>query len=324
MAEFEEQKINKVVEQLNKKFGLGKVVVPGLEVKVKHPTLKSGSLNLDYALNGGYAKGRIIEIFGAESSGKTTLAIHAMVEVQKSGGTCGFIDMEHSFNFDYAETLGLDVNKIFFSQPDNGEESFTIAEELINSGLVDTVVFDSVAAMIPKAELDGEFGESKMGLQARMMSQGMRKLTGLSSKKNVMMIFINQTRVKLGVMFGDPTTTTGGEALKFYSTQRIHCSGSTKIKNSDQEIIGNKVVAKIVKNKIGSPHMKAEFNLIYGKGIDSLGEIIDIAISYEVINKKGSWYSYGETKLGQGDSQLRDCLEDNPELLEEIKQKCGL
>jgi recombination protein RecA len=312
-----------IADQLNKKFGSNKVIIVGQEPREKAQTMPSGSVALDYALNGGYAEGKIIEIFGSEASGKTTLAIHAMVNMQKSGKVVSFIDMEHAFNFDYAETLGLDVTKLIFSQPDNGEEALRLCEELIGMG-VNFVCFDSVAAMIPKAELDGDFGESKMGLHARMMSQGMRKLVGESSKKGATLLFINQTRVKLGVMFGDPTTTTGGEALKFYSSQRLQVLSGSKIKDKDGEIIGQETTVKVIKNKIGSPHKKAKFNIIYGRGIDNLGEVIDIAIAYEVIQKKGSFYSYGEHKLGQGSDALRTTLGDNPELFEQIKKECNL
>jgi recombination protein RecA len=315
--------LNSIAEQINKKFGVNKVIVIGDQPREKLPTFPSGSYGLDYALNGGFVQGRIIEAFGDNGSGKTTLAIHAMISMQKAGKIVGFIDMEHAFNFDYAEGLGLDVSKLIFSQPDTGEEALGICEELIKLG-VHFVCFDSVAAMIPKAELEGDFGESKMGLHARMMSQGMRKLTGEASKKGVTLFFINQTRFKIGIMFGDPTTTTGGEALKFYSSQRLHVLSGNKIKDKDGEIIGQETTVKVIKNKNGSPHKKAKFNIIYGRGIDILGEIIEIALAYEILVKKGSWFSYKENKLGQGIDAVRTLLEDNPELLEEIKKECNL
>lgn len=320
----QEVDLDAIVGQINKKFGTSKVIVIGQEPKEKHQTINSGSLSLNWALNGGYAEGRILEIFGDNSSGKTTLSLHAIANIQKQGKVAAFIDMEHSLNFEYAEALGVDIKRLIFTQPDTGEEALTIAEELIKTGKVQFICFDSVAAMIPRAELDGEFGESKMGLHARMMSQGMRKLTGESSKKNVTLMFINQTRNKIGIMFGDPTTTTGGEALKFYASQRLHVIAGTKIKNKDSEITGQEVTIKVIKNKIGSPHKKVKINIVYGQGIDELGEIIDIAIGLEIISKKGSFYSFKEHKLGQGLDNLRAILEDNPELLEEIKKESGI
>jgi recombination protein RecA len=314
---------NKILSEVNKKFGKNKVVRIGDETKEKAPVIETDSLAVNFALNGGFARGKIIEIFGAEQSGKTTLALHALGKAQQQGLISAFIDMEHALNLEYAEQLGVDVENLLFSQPDHGDEVFGIIEELIKLG-VNFFVIDSVAAMVPKAELEGEYGESKMGLHARLMSQGMRKLTGLASKKEVTLIFINQTRVKIGVMFGDPTTTTGGEALKFYASQRLNISASTKIKDENGEIIGQKTTVKVVKNKIGIPHKKTEYILLYGIGIDILGELIDIATELEVIKKSGSWYSYQDNKLGQGTSALRKTLEDNPELLQSIKTECGL
>lgn len=307
-------------DQINKKFGANKIALIGSDPIEKHPTISSGSIAINYALNGGWALGKIIEIFGENQSGKTTIALHAIFEAQKLGQRAAFIDMEHALNLEYAETLGVDVKNLLHSQPDTGEEALGIAEELVRLG-IEMICFDSVAAMIPKSELEGEYGESKMGLHSRMMSQGMRKITGVANKAKATLIFINQTRLKIGVVFGDPTTTTGGEAMKFYSSQRIHILASTKLKDENGEIYGQETTVKVVKNKIGKPHIKVKINIIYGQGIDSLGEIIDVAVDLGIIEKKGSFFSYEEHKLGQGINNLRKTLSDNPELLEEIKKK---
>lgn len=312
--------MKELISSFDKKFGKNKVLLLDSENVEGFEHISSGSYALNDALGSGYAKGRIIEIYGPEASGKTTLTLHAIAEAQKLGITCGFIDMEHAFNKSYAEMIGVDCSKLFFTQPDYGEEALMIAEELVKNG-VGLVVVDSVATMIPKAELEGEYGESKMGLHARMMSQAMRKINTLVSKNKSTLIFINQTRNKIGVMFGDPTTTTGGEALKFYASQRIEVASSSKIKDPEGNIIGNSVRTKIIKNKMASPFKVAKFNLFYGFGIDTLGEIIEMLIEKAIIKKSGSWYSYGDHKLGQGENQLRTLLEDNPELFEELKNK---
>jgi len=316
------EQINKLLADINKNFGKNKVITFDGPVE-KMPTISSGSLAVNHALNGGYALGRIIEVYGDNGSGKTTLTLHAIVEAQKLGQTCAFIDMEHAFNPEYAESLGVNMKELIFTQPDFGEEAFSITEALIKSGKVQFIVIDSVAAMVPKAELEGEMGESKMGVHARMMGQAMRKLSGISEKSGVTLFFINQTREKIGVMFGDPTTTTGGNALKFYCSQRVQLFPSTKIKSKDSDDpIGQKVIVKIVKNKIGSPHKKTEFDLIYGKGIDAVQEVIDLAVEFEIIKKAGAgWFSYGDIKLGQGNDNLKELFTSNEELYQEIVEK---
>ena len=287
----------------------------------KVDVISTGSINLDAALGvGGFPKGRIIEIFGPESSGKTTLAIHAIAECQKSGGIAAFIDAEHAFDSFYAKKLGVDIDNLLVSQPDNGEQALEIADNLIRSGAIDIIVVDSVAALTPKAEIDGEMGDSKVGLQARLMSQAMRKLTSTISKTNCCCIFINQLREKIGVLFGNPETTTGGNALKFYASVRVDIRRIQAIKDGDQNV-GNRVKVKIVKNKVAPPFRTCEFDLMFGEGISKLGEIIDLGVENEIIKKSGSWFSYGDTKLAQGREALKQVLRDNPDLCEELETK---
>ena len=283
--------------------------------------IPTGSLGLDVALGiGGYPKGRIVEVYGPESSGKTTLTLHAIAEAQKAGGIAAFIDAEHAFDRFYAEKLGVDVDHLVISQPDNGEQALEIAENLIRSGAIDIIVIDSVAALTPKSEIEGEMGDSKMGLQARLMSQALRKLTGTISKTNCVAMFINQLREKIGVMFGNPETTTGGNALKFYASVRLDIRRGQQIKNGDS-VIGNRTKVKVVKNKMAPPFRSTEFDVLYGEGISRVGEIIDLGVEYEVIKKSGSWFSYNDTKLGQGRDAVKDLLRDNPELAEEIEAR---
>ena len=287
----------------------------------KVDVIPTGSINLDMALGvGGFPRGRIIEIFGPESSGKTTLAIHAIAECQKQGGIAAFIDAEHAFDSFYAKKLGVDIANLLVSQPDNGEQALEIADNLIRSGAIDIIVVDSVAALTPKAEIDGEMGDSKVGLQARLMSQAMRKLTSTISKTNCCCIFINQLREKIGVLFGNPETTTGGNALKFYASVRIDIRRIQAIKDGDQNV-GNRVKVKVVKNKVAPPFRTCEFDLMFGEGISKLGEIIDLGVECEVIKKSGSWFSYGDTKLAQGRESLKQVLRDNPELSDELEEK---
>jgi recombination protein RecA len=284
-------------------------------------TISSGSLGLDLALGvNGYPKGRIIEIYGPESSGKTTLTLHAIAEAQKTGGIAAFIDAEHAFDRHYAEKLGVDIENLIISQPDNGEQALEIAENLIRSGAIDIVVIDSVAALTPKSEIEGEMGDSKMGLHARLMSQALRKLTGTISKTHCTVFFINQLREKIGVMFGNPETTTGGNALKFYASVRLDIRRSSQIKDGEM-VIGNRTKVKVVKNKVAPPFKTAEFDIMYGEGVSKTGEILDLAVEFEVIKKAGSWFSYGETKLGQGRDAVKVLIKDNPELAEELEQK---
>jgi len=284
--------------------------------------IPTGSLGLDVALGvGGYPKGRVVEIYGPESSGKTTLTLHAIAEAQKKGGIAAFIDAEHAFDRYYAEDLGVDVENLIISQPDNGEQALEITDNLIRSGAIDIIVIDSVAALTPKSEIEGEMGDSKMGLHARLMSQALRKLTGSISKTKCTVIFINQLREKIGVMFGNPETTTGGNALKFYASVRIDIRRSTQIKNTNSEVLGNKTRVKVVKNKVAPPFKTVEFDIVYGKGISKVGEIIDLGVDFEIINKSGSWFSYDETKLGQGREAVKNLLLDNPELMDELEQK---
>jgi len=294
---------------------LGDVAVEPMEI------IPTGSLGLDIALGvGGLPKGRVIEIYGPESSGKTTLAIHAIAEAQKKGGIAAFIDAEHAFDKFYAKKLGVDVENLLMSQPDNGEQALEIADNLIRSGAIDILVIDSVAALVPKAEIEGEMGDSKMGLQARLMSQALRKLTGTISKTGCCCIFINQLRDKIGVMFGNPETTTGGNALKFYASVRLDVRRISQIKDSD-EVSGNRVKVKIVKNKVAPPFRIAEFDIMFGEGISKVGEIIDLGVEHNIIKKAGSWFSYGETRLGQGRDGVKQILLDNPELMEELENK---
>jgi len=307
------------IEKIEKGYGKGTIMKMGDKPIADVPSIPSGSLSLDVALGiGGYPKGRVIEIFGPESSGKTTLALHAMAEAQKNGGIAAFIDAEHAFDRFYAEKLGVDINNLLISQPDNGEQALEVVDHLIRSGAIDIIVIDSVAALTPRAEIEGEMGDSRMGLQARLMSQALRKLTANISKTNTCCMFINQLREKIGVMFGNPETTTGGNALKFYSTVRVDIRKIGQLKDGE-EVIGNRTRVKIVKNKLAPPFKKAEFDLLFGVGISKTGEIIDLGVDFNIIKKSGSWFSYGDTKLGQGREGVRQILADNPELFEEIK-----
>lgn len=310
-----------ILEKMDKTYGKGSVMMMG-ERSVEHvEVIPTGSLGLDVALGiGGYPKGRIVEVYGPESSGKTTLTLHAIAEAQKAGGIAAFIDAEHAFDRFYAEKLGVDVDHLVISQPDNGEQALEIAENLIRSGAIDIIVIDSVAALTPKSEIEGEMGDSKMGLQARLMSQALRKLTGTISKTNCVAMFINQLREKIGVMFGNPETTTGGNALKFYASVRLDIRRGQQIKNGDS-VIGNRTKVKVVKNKMAPPFRSTEFDVLYGDGISRVGEIIDLGVEYEVIKKSGSWFSYNDTKLGQGRDAVKDLLRDNPELAEEIEAR---
>ncbi|HAE13577.1 MAG: recombinase RecA [Chitinophagales bacterium] len=309
------------LDQLNKTYGKGTVMKLGESPEINVEVISSGSIGLDTALGiGGFPRGRIVEIYGPESSGKTTLAIHAIAEVQKKGGIAAIIDAEHAFDKTYAEKLGVDVENLLISQPDNGEQALEIAEHLIRSGALDIVVIDSVAALVPKGELEGEMGESKMGLQARLMSQALRKLTGTINKTGCTCIFINQLREKIGVMFGNPETTTGGNALKFYASIRLDIRRIGQIKEKD-EVMGNRVRVKVVKNKVAPPFRMAEFDIMYGEGISKLGEIVDIGVDAGILQKSGSWYSYDSTKLGQGREGVKELLRDNPELSDEIEGK---
>ena len=310
------------LDKLDKTYGKGAVMKLGDEVVEQVEAISSGSIGLDIALGiGGYPRGRVIEIYGPESSGKTTLTLHAIAECQKSGGIAAFIDAEHAFDRFYAEKLGVDVSELIISQPDHGEQALEIADNLIRSGAIDVIVIDSVAALTPKSEIEGEMGDSKMGLHARLMSQALRKLTGSIARTNCAVFFINQLREKIGVMFGNPETTTGGNALKFYASVRLDIRRSTQIKSTEAEVLGNRTRVKVVKNKVAPPFKTAEFDILYGTGISKIGEIIDICVETEVIKKSGSWFSYGETKLGQGKEAVKKLLEDNPELLEELEKK---
>ncbi len=307
--------------KIEKDYGKGSIMMLGSQPVEEIPVIKSGSIALDIALGvGGYPRGRVVEIYGPEASGKTTLAIHAIAEAQKAGGIAAFIDAEHAFDRAYSEKLGVDVENLIISQPDNGEQALEIADNLIRSGAIDIIVIDSVAALTPRAEIEGEMGDSKMGLQARLMSQALRKLTASINKTNTCCIFINQLREKIGILFGNPETTTGGNALKFYSSIRIDIRRSGQLKDSD-DVTGSRTKVKVVKNKVAPPFKKAEFDIIYGEGISRVGEIIDLGVDLEIIKKSGSWFSYGETKLGQGRDSVKTILGDNPELMEEIENK---
>ena len=310
------------LDKLDKTYGKGSVMKMGDAPDKSVESISSGSLGLDIALGvGGYPKGRVIEIYGPESSGKTTLTLHAIAECQKKGGIAAFIDAEHAFDRFYAEKLGVDIENLIISQPDHGEQALEIADNLIRSGAIDMVVIDSVAALTPKSEIEGEMGDSKMGLHARLMSQALRKLTGSISKTNCTVMFINQLREKIGIMFGNPETTTGGNALKFYASIRLDIRRSTQIKNSDGVVMGNKTRVKIVKNKVAPPFKLAEFDIMYGEGISKVGEIIDHAVEADIINKSGSWFSYEGTKLGQGRDSVKNLLKDNPELMDTLENK---
>jgi len=310
------------LDKLDKTYGKGSVMKLGDQTVEKVESISSGSIGLDIALGvGGYPKGRVIEIYGPESSGKTTLTLHAIAECQKAGGIAAFIDAEHAFDRFYAEKLGVDLGELVISQPDNGEQALEIADNLIRSGAVDALVIDSVAALTPKSEIEGEMGDSKMGLHARLMSQALRKLTASISKTNCTVFFINQLREKIGVMFGNPETTTGGNALKFYASVRIDIRRSTQLKDTEGGVQGNKTRVKIVKNKVAPPFKTAEFDIMYGEGISKIGEILDIGVEKDIIEKSGSWFSYGGSKLGQGRDSVKSILKDNPELMEELEQK---
>ena len=309
------------LDKLDKAYGKGTVMKMGDKAVEEVEVISSGSLGLDLALGvNGYPRGRVVEIYGPESSGKTTLTLHAIAEAQKAGGIAAFIDAEHAFDRNYAEKLGVDIENLIISQPDNGEQALEIAENLIRSGAIDIVVIDSVAALTPKSEIEGEMGDSKMGLHARLMSQALRKLTGTISKTNCTVFFINQLREKIGVMFGNPETTTGGNALKFYASVRLDIRRSSQIKDGDN-VIGNRTKVKVVKNKVAPPFKTAEFDIMYGEGISKTGEILDLAVEFEIIKKAGSWFSYGETKLGQGRDAVKLLIKDNPELADEVEKK---
>jgi len=309
------------LDKLEKTYGKGTVMKLGDEAIVDIDVIPTGSVTLDLALGvKGFPKGRIVEIYGPESSGKTTIAIHAIAECQKQGGIAAFIDAEHAFDRFYAEKLGVDIDNLLISQPDNGEQALEIADNLIRSGAIDLLVVDSVAALTPKAEIEGEMGDSQMGLQARLMSKALRKLTGSINKANTCCIFINQLRDKIGVMFGNPETTTGGNALKFYSSIRVDIRRSSQIKDGD-EVVGNRTKIKIVKNKVAPPFRRAEFDIMYGEGISKVGEILDLGVEMNIIKKSGSWFSYGDTKLGQGRDAVKALIKDNPELMDELEQQ---
>lgn len=315
------QALERTISTIEKSYGKGTIMKLGDDAIEDLPHISTGSLGLDMALGiGGFPRGRVVEIYGPESSGKTTLAIHAIAEAQKAGGIAAFIDAEHAFDRFYAKKLGVDIENLLVSQPDNGEQALEITDNLIRSGAIDIIVIDSVAALTPKSELEGDMGDSKMGLQARLMSQALRKLTSTISKTGATCIFINQLREKIGVMFGNPETTTGGNALKFYASVRIDIRRISQIKSGD-DVSGIRVRTKVVKNKVAPPFRKAEFDVMYGEGISKIGEIIDLGVEADIIRKSGSWFSYGETKLGQGREAVKGLLKDNPELAEELEEK---
>ena len=325
----EKQEVNKeklkaleiTLGKIEKDFGKGTIMKLGDNAVENIQVISTGSIGLDAALGiGGFPRGRVIEIYGPESSGKTTLAIHAIAEAQKNGGIAAIIDAEHAFDRFYAQKLGVDVENLLISQPDNGEQALEIADHLIRSGAIDIIVIDSVAALTPKAEIEGEMGDSKMGLQARLMSQALRKLTANINKTNTTCIFINQLREKIGVMFGNPETTTGGNALKFYASVRLDIRKTTQIKDGD-DIIGSRTKVKVVKNKLAPPFRKAEFDILYGEGISKVGEIVDLGVDFNIIKKSGSWFSYGDTKLAQGRDATKQVLLDNPDLYDELEEK---
>ena len=310
------------LDKLDKTYGKGTVMKMGDIVVEELESISSGSLTLDHALGvGGYPKGRVVEIYGPESSGKTTLTLHAIAECQKAGGIAAFIDAEHAFDRYYAQNLGVDIDELIISQPDNGEQALEITDNLIRSGAIDIIVIDSVAALTPRSEIEGEMGDSKMGLHARLMSQALRKLTSNISKTKCTVMFINQLREKIGVMFGNPETTTGGNALQFYASIRLDIRRSTQIKDTNGNVLGNKTRVKVVKNKVAPPFKLSEFDIMYSKGISKMGEIIDLGVEYGIIDKSGSWFSYGETKLGQGRDSVKAILTDNPDLCDELEEK---
>ncbi len=314
--------LQNTLDKLDKTFGKGTVMRLSDTKVMDVPVISTGSLGLDIALGiGGFPRGRVVEIYGPESSGKTTLSMHAIAEAQKAGGLAAFIDAEHAFDRGYAEKLGIDTKNLLISQPDNGEAALEIAEHLISSGAIDIIVIDSVAALVPKAEIEGEMGESKMGLQARLMSQALRKLTGTINKTGCTCIFINQLRDKIGVMFGSPETTTGGNALKFYSSVRIDIRRVGQIKDGPDSILGNRTRVKVVKNKMAPPFKVVEFDIMYGEGISKVGEVLDLAVDLDIVKKSGSWFSYGETRLGQGRDGVKELLKDNAELMDELELK---
>ncbi|MDQ7009922.1 MAG: recombinase RecA [Candidatus Gracilibacteria bacterium] len=316
--------LNNALSMIEKQFGKGSIMRLGdKDGSMDIETFSSGSLGLDLALGGGYAKGRIVEIYGPESSGKTTLTLHAIAEIQKAGGTAAFIDAEHALDPKYAKKIGVDTDNLIISQPDYGEQALEITEALIRSGAVDLIVIDSVAALTPKAEIEGDMGDSHMGLQARLMSQALRKITGAISRSGTTVIFINQIRMKIGIMFGSPETTTGGNALKFYASQRLDIRRKAKIENgtgSDKEILGNLTKVKVIKNKVAAPFREAEFDIMYNQGISKVGELLDIGAKSEVVKKAGAFYSYGETRLGQGREKSKVFLLENPEIANEIEE----
>ncbi len=310
------------LDKLDKAYGKGTVMKMSDQAIADVDAISSGSLGLDIALGvGGYPRGRVIEIYGPESSGKTTLTLHAIAEAQKAGGIAAFIDAEHAFDRFYAEKLGVDLENLIISQPDNGEQALEIADNLVRSGAIDIIVIDSVAALTPKSEIEGEMGDSKMGLHARLMSQALRKLTASISKTNCTMIFINQLREKIGVMFGNPETTTGGNALKFYASVRLDIRRSTQIKDSNSNVMGNKTRVKVVKNKVAPPFKTAEFDIMYVAGISKVGEVLDLAVDHDIVKKSGSWFSYEDTKLGQGRDAVKALIKDNPDLMDELEEK---
>lgn len=324
LSKEKQEALHNVLSKIEKQYGEGSVMVLGDDVKLDIDSIPTGSLALDIALGiGGIPKGRIIEIYGPESSGKTTLALHMLAEAQKMGGTGAFVDAEHALDPGYAKNLGVDIENLIISQPDTGEQALEITEALVRSNAVDLIIIDSVAALVPKAEIDGEMGAAQIGLQARLMSQALRKLTGAINKSKCTVVFINQLREKVGIMFGNPETTTGGRALKFYSSVRLDIRRTEILKKGD-EMIGNRVRVKVVKNKIAPPFKQAEFDIMYGKGISSVGNILDVATEAEIVKKAGAWYSYGEERLGQGRENAKEFLEGNPELLKEIEHKVRL
>lgn len=321
LSKEKQEALHNVLSKIEKQYGEGSVMILGDDVKLDIDAIPTGSLALDIALGiGGIPKGRIIEVYGPESSGKTTLALHMLAEAQKMDGTGAFIDAEHALDPGYAKNLGVDVENLIISQPDTGEQALEITEALVRSNAVDLIIIDSVAALVPKAEIDGDMGAAQIGLQARLMSQALRKLTGAINKSKCTVVFINQLREKVGIMFGNPETTTGGRALKFYSSVRLDIRKSENIKKGD-EIIGNRVRVKVVKNKIAPPFRQAEFDIMYGKGISSVGNILDVAAEADIVKKAGAWYSYGEERLGQGRENAKEFLEENPDILKEIDHK---